>query len=506
MGYASPFPANPDPPLPPPRAPRRPKAVREVHVSQHFRLGCSQPELDFVDVNVHGDVPLFVDPRALRLLPTPWGNECVSLIQNYFQTVLDAIRAGDHRHAVRLLATLQEPNETRLGLSRGRPRGHGMGEGLARDVTLALQRSKAIDSGLLTDLEDTILLVEGVDRDIVSDIATNIIRRPLITYTNEVCERYGIPVRMLASGPLWDPVGRTWEPDTFVTLPEIRGKRLLLVPKVVVRRRFDYDQDEYFRHYILTAMQRFELDAKTELVHLLKSGAPRVTKASLIAKYGRGKALSAKVTRDHPEILAEYRDDRNRDPRLPLEHEDFAAEANVPVPNWDALLGAILSTPPGRSSADAYHRAAAELLTALFYPALTSPRLEYPIHDGRKRLDIIFANMATDAFFGWLAQHYSSSNIIVECKNYTGDVGNPELDQLTTRFSPNRGRVGFLLCRTLDTRALFVQRCRDAANDGHGFVIALEDADLSTLVAARRDGDSKALFAFLKKRFDELVM
>lgn len=102
-----------------------------MRVSEHYALGVSQPALDFVDVDVRGDSALFVDPRALLLLPTPWGEECVSLVQSYFAAVLDAIHAGDHAAARRLLSELHEPNDTRLGLSIGRAQGHALGEELA---------------------------------------------------------------------------------------------------------------------------------------------------------------------------------------------------------------------------------------------------------------------------------------------------------------------------------------------------------------------------------------
>jgi hypothetical protein len=65
-----------------------------MRISVHYRLGRSQPTLDFVDVDIAGDTPVFISPRALMLLPSEWGDECVSLVQNFFQTVLGFIRSG----------------------------------------------------------------------------------------------------------------------------------------------------------------------------------------------------------------------------------------------------------------------------------------------------------------------------------------------------------------------------------------------------------------------------
>src|ERR1700722_10084122 len=99
------------------------------------------------------------------------------------------------------------------------------------------------------------------------------------------------------------------------------------------------------------------------------------------------------------------------------------------------------------------------------YPPLTSPISQHPIHEGRKRIDITYTNMATAGFFKWLAAHYPSAQIFVECKNCTRDLKNPELDQLSSRFSPSRGQVGLLACRSLEDKELFERRCRDTRID-----------------------------------------
>ena len=113
--------------------------------------------------------------------------------------------------------------------------------------------------------------------------------------------------------------------------------------------------------------------------------------------------------------------------------------------------------------------------------------------------------MATAGFFKWLAAHYAAAHVFVECKNYVGEVGNPELDQLSGRFSPTRGQFGLLVCRRFTDKALFIRRCRDTALDGRGFIIPIDDEDLRGLVQSRQ-GD--ALFLNLRRfqdRFRAIV-
>lgn len=46
-----------------------------MRVSQHFKLGKDQASLEFVDVDVRDDVPLFIDPSAIRMLGTSLSKE-----------------------------------------------------------------------------------------------------------------------------------------------------------------------------------------------------------------------------------------------------------------------------------------------------------------------------------------------------------------------------------------------------------------------------------------------
>lgn len=139
-----------------------------MRVSVYFKLGRSQGELDFVDVDTRKDTQLFIDPRALDWIETSWGDECASLIDDFFETLLREIQAGRHELARQLIAQMGEPNETHLGYSSRESAGRGVGIGNAAKIYKSLAGSKAITSGLVTQLEETALMIKGVDRDLVS--------------------------------------------------------------------------------------------------------------------------------------------------------------------------------------------------------------------------------------------------------------------------------------------------------------------------------------------------
>lgn len=476
-----------------------------MRVSKFYKLGRTQPSLDFVDVDIAEDTAVFISPKAIAQLQSEWSDRCVHLIQNYFETVLDLIKTGKDAKAREILEMLREPNESHLGLSKGKSRGRGLGTESAKKVWRALSISQAAKSGLLKDLEDTALLIEGISVDIVSDIATNIIRQPLIEYTQQMADQLGIPlVDGVASGPLWDPRKKVWT-TTFVRLPVTKAGVLLLVPKAIVRRHLQYDVDEYYRHFLLEHLRQVELDANSSLVEVLKNKKRRVTKKALTVKYGKGKKAIVRASLKYPEVLARYKQEKAGKDIIPLTHEDIAAIEGQDTPDWDRLLKDVTSLPTGKESADQYEKAVEALLTALFYPDLTSPRTQHKIHEGRKRIDITYTNMAQGGFFRWLSLNYTAMQVFVECKNYGKDVTNPELDQLTGRFGPSRGQVGLLVCRSFKDKKRFLASCRDSAKDARGYVIALDDKDLKELVGLRKAQPLYQAWSLLRGQFQALI-
>lgn len=476
-----------------------------MRISEYFKLGKTQPFLGFVDVRLDTDIPVFLDPTAIKSLNSTWGQECASLIQYYFESVLKRIKSEDHNGARILVSSLTERNEFHLGFSSGISRGRGFGAKSAVTVWGALSQSLAAKSGLLKDLEDTCLLIEGIGRDMISDAVSNIIRGPLIKYTQDMCRYYGIPLtHAVSSGPMWNLNTERWESE-YVSLPMTSYGKVILVPKIAVRHRQSYEHTEYYNDYLLPAMQSEELAANTGLVELLKNGNRRVTKKSLKEKYGSDKLAVVKQTLRHPKVLEAYKNDKARNTPPPLDHEQFSEIENVPIPAWDALIDDLGNVHPGNADAEAYERLVEEILSALFYPSLCNPTKQHKIHDGRKRIDITYTNEADAGFFFWISQHYPSAFIFVECKNYGKEIGNPEIDQLSGRFSPSRGKIGLLVCRTLDNPRLLDVRCKDTAMDDRGFIICLTDDDLTSMMIDAKKGKQSAAFPLLAKKFRALI-
>lgn len=455
-----------------------------MRVSEYYSLNRNQGTLDFVDVDIVKDVPVYIDPSTIRHLSDDWGKECIRMLTTFFDSVLDAVRHGDKARSDYLLGNLGEPNETHLGISKGVSRGRGFGKWMREEFASKLAQSQAAKTGLIEDLEDTAFFIDKVGKDVISDVTTNIIRGPLIAYTHQMALAFKIPlVGGVDSGPVWNPQSLKWE-NGLIDLPLPEGKRLLLVPKAIVRRDLHLSRSEYYRNHLVPTLQaEEEADPRSKLVTVLKNGKRKVYKKEIEEKYGKTKPAVRRETLVRASIYRNFKEIKSQVAPDMISHSDLSEVSNTPPPDYEALLKAVLDTPVGNAEANNYHARVESLLTALFYPSLIMPEMEYEIHQGRKRVDITYTENAKDGFFAFLIRHkIPVQYVFVECKNYGREVKNPELDQLSSRFSPLRGKFGILACRSFKDKDRFLSRCRDTALDRRGFVVALDDTDMTRLV------------------------
>jgi hypothetical protein len=462
-----------------------------MKISERFNLERTQYELDFVDIDPSIDTRLFLDPYYLGHRTDPFSVDATRTIRSFFQRFIELMRQGRVEDARRLFDHLHEPNETCLGLSVGRPRGNGIGDRNANTIFESIRQSRALQTGLLENLEDFRIFVPNIDKDKVSDMTTNIIREHLIQYTQSQCQLWGIPLQPgVPSGEYWNRHQNRWE-QTYAEMLVVDGRKILLVPKSIVSYAKRYSHQQFHQHYVLNFLQNEHLRMDSVLVQRrrLRSGEERVwvTKESVKEHEAPlDKDYLTDFTIRHHQVFNEFRlrqaqrlnaiENSELDPRADLE--------NI----IDTLVGQITSIPAGNNDATRYHRTVASILELIFYPRLTCLHLEREINAGRKRVDITFDNSSTEGIFWRLAEHYQTPcpYIFIECKNYGREVGNPEVDQLVGRFHVNRGKFGLLVCRSLVDRETLINRCRDAFHAQQGIILPLIDDDLLQMLQTLR--------------------
>ena len=105
----------------------------------------------------------------------------------------------------------------------------------------------------------------------------------------------------------------------------------------------------------------------------------------------------------------------------------------------------------GSERASEYHRFMIGAVEFIFFPNLLHPKKEQEIHQGRKRIDILVENGAREGIFYRIPtiRKLPCAYIPFECKNYTTEVANPELDQIAWPIFGKSGQVGISLLSKL---------------------------------------------------------
>ena len=281
---------------------------------------------------------------------------------------------------------------------------------------------------------------------------------------------------------------------------------ILLVPKRIVSYTDKYTSNEYRQHFVLNYLQNENLKFQTALVQKYKNGENYVTKKSIQDHEEKmNKEYLVKFTERHPEVFSDFK-------RQTSKKISFVAGSVLDDIDTQSVCQYLISKlekiPYGTANASNYHELIIGILELLLYPNLSSPKKEQEIHEGRKRIDIRFNNSAETGFFFTLPNNNVSLPcpfVYVECKNYTGDVANPELDQLSGRFSNRRGRVGILTCRTIEQEDLFIKRCADTFEDERGLILPITDIDLKTALHFFPEKGTEALESILTKKYEKIV-
>ena len=478
--------------------------MKNTRFSQHFNLNKSQAELDFVDVFINDDIPLYIDPYVFNLRTDEWSMECNDLIVDFFSTVINAIRNNRKNYAKQLLTHLSEPRETHLGVSRNSISGKGVSGKQANDLYERLSTSTAVASGRITDISDCELMIPKVGFDKISDITTNIIREKLISYTQEQCRLHGIPMRSVPGGRLWSPAQKRWLNGSYVELPVVNGKKIILVPKYSVVFKMSLSAKEFYEKDIVEYIQAEQLNAMSSLVEVLKNGKRRVTKKSIKEHpdFRMSKEFICAFCDRHPEVLEQY---KTRKQNAVMDTVDINNISESIVA--ENLANTLCSISPGNDEASKFHNLSIGILEFLFFPYLMYPKKEHEVNEGRKRIDITLNNAADSGFWNQIrtTPNINATLIMAECKNYKSDIKNPELDQMSGRFSHQRGWFGIILCRHFDNKELFVKRCKDTASDGRGIIICLDDNDILAMLDMIKKGNRHEIDKYMVDRYQEII-
>lgn len=284
--------------------------LNKVLFTEYFQINVKQKDLEFVDIYVNADKKFFLDPAKLLDFDDAMSVQMSNSIVKYFEKMLQFIRNEDKANSLRLLSGLREPKEIHLGYATNGYIGNAVGGIKGEKIYKKMSESNAVKTGLLKDLEESALLVEGINRDIISDMTVMITKKYLISFTQEQCRKLQIPMKKVKAGKIWDEKQNLWV-EIESELPVYDNKPMILVPKKIVTDKLMLDSQDFYRNELLSFVQDELMRADKSLIIVLKNGKRRclITKKQLRVdkRYRYSKELLYTIVQKHPELLQKYR-------------------------------------------------------------------------------------------------------------------------------------------------------------------------------------------------------
>lgn len=267
----------------------------------------------------------------------------------------------------------------------------------------------------------------------------------------------------------------------------------------------ELSKSKYYRKFVLEFLKAEHQHAGDSLSSVLRNGTVVVRIKDLKNKYPIGSDFLYSFSKKHPEILERYKNELRKSAQKSGSVPSLATRRKILTAT--ERLKILQSINPGNAGASDFHKISFDSLIHIFGERLSNPLREREINEGRKRIDIVFDNADKTGFFNDLnvLYHVKCPKIFVECKNYGKEVGNPELDQLSTRFTARRGMFGILLCRSINNKVTLLKRCKDALDRGDHMIV-LDDDDLGKLLHIKESGKEREIDNFLREKFDDLIM
>jgi len=160
----------------------------------------------------------------------------------------------------------------------------------------------------------------------------------------------------------------------------------------------------------------------------------------------------------------------------------------------------------GGKKASKYHNLIFNILRGIMEDRLKNARKEEYIARGTQRVDISFKNEREKGFFKQLDEgyHITCPNIFFECKNYSHDLGNPEIFQLRCRLNKIRGQFGVIICRKIEDKQKLKDRQMDAYKKEE-YIIILDDGDIQKLINYKLDNKENEIDSFFEEKFKEIT-
>lgn len=439
-------------------------------LTDYYDLPVTQSNCDFAIPLLDEDIPLFVDPFLLWKSPSLQDKALHTAIVTSFNHVVQTYATGSREEAVDLLVNLSECEEAGLG-SSSRRAGKRIGRGLASESLSTMAGIPAVANRSVQHIEIMQLLVNGIGKDRISDIACSIIKSFLIDYTIEQCRIHHIPTQKVVVPQIFEyPLMAVRAETVEMPVSPTSGRAILLIPKRWLRYSPWISFDSYFEGGFVKGE-----DVPKERIAVLLYNR---------ANYGLVQQFVAQR-----EVMAR---ECVNDPLF------------QPISTLSAKrrLASLRKLHSGKDSAKQYEDLVGSLLASVLHPQLDFAEEQTRTDSGAQIRDLIFYNSRAWDFLQDIYELYGSRQLVFELKNVE-EVDREHINQLNRYMTDQFGRFGVLVTRSSPKRPI-VRNLVDLWSAQRRCIIVLTDEDIDLMVNLF-DSRQRLPVEVLKKKYVEFT-
>ena len=442
--------------------------------TEYHNIHIPQNELDFAIPFLNEDIPLYVDPFLLWKSPSLQDKALHGMLISAFNNFGVLVKVGKNEQAVRQLVIASECDEVGLGNSVNRT-GKRMGEKLANEILLLFERIPFYREHGFRHFEEIQLLVQGISKDRISDIACSFLKSFLIDYTHQECVELGIPMQEVKVENVFEHEKSEFESvTTSLPVHPERGLPILFVPKRWLRHIPWISYETYFKHHC----------PQDDIAH----EGEELTRAKVLTYNRDNYDVIDAFVKERERIF----EDCNNDPLF----------TQIPVVSAHRKLEQIKKLPIGKNDgADKkYEASITELFASLFYPQLDFAQVQARTESGVSIRDLIFYNSRSNEFLREIMDDYGSRQITMEMKNVQ-KVTRANIDQLNRYLHEELGKFGVLITRN-EFKKAERKRVIDLWSGQRKAIVTLTDVDIEQMVEVF-ESKQRTPLDVLKKKYVE---
>lgn len=301
--------------------------------------------------------------------------------------------------------------------------------------------------------EEIQLLIDGISKDRISDIACSLIKSFLIDYTIEQCENIKIPIEKCII-PIYNyKTNKIVLEETFLPINPINKQAIIFVPKRWLRYVPWITYDDYFSNYYIKDIDK-QYDGKLNRVKILNFNRYNY---DLVQTYISLKENSVKNLSSDPLFN------------------------QIPILSAKRKVDTIIKLPTGKiDNADKkYEDLVVQVMASLLYPHLDFAQEQSRIDSGSQIRDLIFYNNRSSDFLSDIYNLYESRQIVIELKNVK-ELEREHINQLNRYLSDQFGKFGIIFTRNKPSKKI-LQNTIDLWAGQRRCIIILDDSDLQLM-------------------------